>query len=133
LSFNSSGFPKPTVAEIGTFWRSCYERCYEKPREWPLCQIVPKLRGRIGDRQNGGSAKRLFTGFFSQVSWAEIRAALSGSAGVLAYFFLAYYLFATTLCLVVHLVSLPLLFIGFLFVSLPCRQSPTGGAGFIAL
>jgi hypothetical protein len=49
---------------------------------------------------------------FSQVSWAEIGTGLSGSAGVLAYFFLAYYLFATTLCLVVHLVGLPLLFIG---------------------
>jgi hypothetical protein len=53
------------------------------------------------------------TGFFSQVPRAEIGPGLSGSAGVLAYSFLAYYLFGTTLCLDVHSVGLPLLFIGF--------------------
>jgi hypothetical protein len=52
------------------------------------------------------------TGFFSQVPRAEIGPGLSGSAGVLAYSFLAYYLFGTTLCLVVHSVGLSLLFIG---------------------
>ena len=38
---------------------------------------------------------------------------LSGSAGVLAYFFFTYYLFRTTLCLLVQLVGLPLFLIGF--------------------
>jgi len=52
------------------------------------------------------------TGFFSQVPRAEIGPGLSGPAGGLAYSFLAYYLFGTTLCLVVHFVGLPLLFIG---------------------
>jgi hypothetical protein len=53
------------------------------------------------------------TGFFSQVPRAEIGPGLSGPAGGLAYSFLAYYLFGTTLCLVVHSVGLSLLLIGF--------------------
>jgi hypothetical protein len=56
--------------------------------------------------------EKKITAFFSQVPRAEIGPGLSGSAGVLAYSFLAYYLFGTTLCLVVHSVGLSLLFLG---------------------
>jgi hypothetical protein len=71
--------------------------------------------------------KKLLTGFFSRVSWAEIGTGLSGPAGVLAYFFPAYYLLGTTLCLVVHPVGLPLLFIG--FCSFLCHADSLPQAG----
>jgi len=75
--------------------------------------ILAVLASRTGWQPTQRLLREKNTGFFSQVSWAEIRAGLSGSAGVLAYFFLAYYLLGTTLWLVVHFVGLPLLFIGF--------------------
>ena len=58
----------------------------------------------------------------AQVSWAGLDVGLSGSAGVLGYFFFAYYLFGTTVRFLVQLVGLPLFFIG--FSPILCHDGP---------
>jgi len=63
----------------------------------------------------------------SQVSWAGLDVGLSGSAGVLGYFFFAYYLFGTTVRFLVQLVGLPLFFIGFSPILCHANSLPQAG------